>query len=620
MLRNMPLDGITSKILSEELHRELAGARIERIFQPDPYDIYLRLRSDRKNVTLVLSANPSSPRIHMTSDNPDSLKIPLRFCTVLRKYLSGGKILSIDTPEYERIFRIRIQTINEIGDKDVKTLIAEIMGRYSNLILLTESGRIIDAALHVDEKISRVREVLPARAYVPPPPQHKFPPDEAVEKIQTHSFFIPGQSLSLEKHLLEKIAGVSPLFIQEICFLSGIEPKTSAGSLSEIQISRLETVLSAQFEALRARKLRPSLYFLSADARAPFDFHAFSFQMFPYKKEFPTLSDAMEAFYSGRAKSQYLSQRKASLVKSVAQKQALLSRKIDIHRRDLEECRNMEQSRQFGDLILSNLHQIRPGQTELFAADYYQPDSPEIKISLEPTLSGSQNAQKYYKRYNKLKSKFESASRLLEEDLRQLEYYESVCVSLSNVDSVVDIDAVKEELRAWEKHSDASAPVRARAAASAKKKAVKRPPAIPPRRYLSSGGFEILIGRNNLQNDLLTMKTAHKDDLWLHVQKAPGTHAIIRTRRETPPDVTIEEAAMLTAWFSKSSDSAIHTKAAVDYCPVKNVWKPKNSAPGHVLYRDFKTAVVLTEFPKGVRELSEPFTVDDPLRPAGSKQ
>ena len=614
----MPLDGITAKLLSLELDNELAGSRIEKINQPDPYDIYIKVRNSSHNVTLVASANPSTARFHLTDENMDNPMVPLRFCTILRKYLSGGRILSIDTPGYERIFRIQVQTMNEIGDKDIKTLIVEIMGRYSNLILLNENGRIIDAALHVDEKISRVREVLPTRMYLPPPLQNKSTPGEVLEMIGLHQFFsLPSSDFAspvLEQFLLDRILGVSPLFVQEICSQSGLDPKTHLQTLTADQTARLESILSRYLKALQSADYHPTLYYQNADAFSPFDFHAFSFQMFPFKKEFPSLSAAMDEFYARRARNNFLSQKKGYLVKLVNQKQALIARKIIIHNKDMEECRSMEQNKKYGDLILANLYRMRPGQKELTATDYYQENAPELLIPLQTTLSGSQNAQKYYKRYNKLKSKFESVSKLLDEERRQLDYFSSVQVSLSNVSSIVDIDAVKEELHDWDtrfstaentKYTKNAKDKSKKSAAGTKKKgSSKKPAAIPPRQYRSSDGFEILIGRNNLQNDILTMKTAHKDDIWMHIQKAPGTHVIIRTNRETLPDATLEEAAALAAWFSKNSEASINTKAVIDYCAVRNVWKPKNAAPGHVLYRDFKSITVKTIFPQSVKELN----------------
>ena len=638
----MPLDGFTAKLLSFELNKDLAGARIDRIFQPDSYDINFRLRNDNRNYSLIASANPSTARFHLTRETTDNPMVPLRFCTVLRKYLSGGRILSIDTPGYERIFRIAVQTMNEIGDKDVKTLIVEIMGRYSNLILLNESGRIIDAALHVDEKTSRVREVLPTRIYTPPPSQNKKSPEEVLESLSNHTFIpfiqtpntkklpvtimespsgsLPDSpafsdstrdscsgelldpSLELQQFLLDHITGISPLFVQEICSQSDLPPKISVDTLNERQYIRLESVLSDQINAVLSLRYTPTLFYQSMDAYAPSDFHAFPLHIFPYKKSVKSISIAMDEYYSRKAKNNYLSQKKAYLVKLVTQKQSLIARKIIIHNNDLEECKSKEMNRKFGDLVLSNLAHLRQGQSELTVIDYYEENAPELTIPLQSNLSGSKNAQKYYKRYNKLKSKFESVSKMLEEEKKQLDYFQSIQVSLANVDSNADITAIRDELYEWDAHFNKNSDSK-KAVSGSKKKTIKKAPSISFRRFQSSDGYEILVGRNNLQNDQLTTKFAKKEDLWFHIQKVPGTHVIIRTNKETPPMTTIEEAAMLAAWYSKSSDAAINTKTTIDYCPVKNVWKPKNGTPGLVLYRDYSSILVKTAVPEKVKEI-----------------
>jgi len=602
----MPLDGITAKFLSFELSKELVGARIDKINQTDSYDIYIKLRNGNQNYNLIASANPSTARLHITDENTENPIIPLRFCTVLRKYLSGGRITSIETPSFERIFHINIQTMNEIGDKDIKTLIIEIMGRYSNIILINESGRIIDCALHVDDRTSRVREVLPTRMYVAPLSQNKLAPKEVLEKIETDSFF-PKQDdvVLLDQFLLNNIFGISPLFVQEFCFQSNLDPKIRLETLTSEQFSNLNTTLRFYMNKIIDWDYSPTLFFKSVDSYSPSDFHSFSLHTFPYKKEVATISSAMEEYYSRKAKNNYLSQKKAHLVKLVSQRQALLARKIIIHNSDIEECKSKELYKKYGDLILSNLHLIKPDANEISVVDYYEENLPNLTIPLQSNITGSQNAQKYYKKYNKLKSKFESVSKLLEEEIKEQEYFQTIQISLSNVDSNADIDAIKEELYEWDSRFNQKGNNKDSFKGSNKKKKIsnKKPLPIPPRKFLSSDGYEILVGRNNLQNDQITTKIANKEDIWFHIQKAPGTHVVVKTNREIVPDTTIEEAAMLSAWFSKNSEASINTKSIIDYCPVRNVWKPKKSAPGHVLYRDYESIVVKILMPPNVKEI-----------------
>ncbi len=606
----MPLDGITAKMLSLELSKELIGARIDKIFQPDAYDIFIRLRNDNQNYVLIASANPSTARIHLTSDAIDNPMVPLRFCTVLRKYLTGGRIISIETPVYERIFLIKIQTTNEIGDKDIKTLVVEIMGRYSNVILLNESMRIIDCALHVDDKTSRVREVLPARQYLFPPSQNKMTPEETKISIESDSFFpsedSPEGTEFIDKFLLNKITGISPLFVNELCFLSNVNPKERVLSLTIKDKASLSNVIVDNINKIINADFIPSLFYDSTDTFSPSDFHAFALHTYPFRKDSNSISEAMDIFYSRKAKQNTLAQKKSYLVKLVSQKQSLLLKKLQIHRADIEECKNKEDYKQFGNLILSYLHLIKQNDSEITVQDYYDENLADITIPLQSNITGAQNAQKYYKKYNKLKSKFETVSKFIEDEIIELEYFKSIEVSLSNVDSTNDIELIKEELLIWDENFNKNAKNKTRSNSNGKpkKQNSKKLATQLPRKFVSSDGFEIIVGRNNIQNDSITTKDSKKEDIWFHIQKAPGTHVIIKTNKIIPPEKTIEEAAMLAAWYSKANESAINTKAVIDYCPVRNVWKPKKSTPGHVLYRDYESILVKTIMPTDIKQLN----------------
>ncbi|MHB1484808.1 MAG: Rqc2 family fibronectin-binding protein [Saccharofermentanales bacterium] len=604
----MPLDGITAKFLSYELSNELVGARIDKISQPDQFDIYLKLRNDNRNLQLIISANPSTARLHVTgADMPNPL-IPLRFCMILRKYLSGGRIISVETPGYERIFIIKIQTVNELGDKDIKTLVVEIMSRYSNIILLNENNMIIDSAVHVDDQTSRVREVLPAHMYIAPPSQNKSSLEEfaACMISDLDSGRLSEQDIAVNQYLLDNITGVSPLFVQEFCFLSNIDIKEKINALTKDQISGLVKTISFFIDEIKNRNYKPALFFKAKEAFAPADFHAFSLHIFPEKKEFDSLSVTMDEFYTRKALQNFLSQKKAYLVKVINQKEATLAKKIIIHQNDLEECKSRDLYRKYGDLILSNLNQFQKDRnlSEIAVTDYYEMSAPELLIPLQSNLTGSQNAQKYYKRYNKLKSRSEIVAGLLEEERAELEYIQSISVSLMNVETSQDIDAIKDELTIWDKNFNQKnkTPEHVKHSGKKKKAVNKKPVEILFRHYKSSDGFEIFAGRNNLQNDQLSTKISRKDDIWFHIQKAPGAHVVVRTNNMKLPENTIMEAAMIAAWLSKKSDAAIDTKVTIDYCLIKNIWKPKNSVPGHVLYKDFESINVKTRFPDGVTD------------------
>lgn len=603
----MPLDGITSKFHSLELSKELVGSRIDRIFQPDSYDIFLKLRNDNKNYHLLLSANPSNPRIHLSEQEIENPMIPLRFCTVLRKYLLGGRILSIKTPGYERIFMIEIQTVNEMGDKDNKTLIIEIMGRFSNIIFLNQSGKIIDCALHIDEKKSRVREVLPARIYEFPPSQNKKSPIDIIQLAKDNSLWdfkcLDSQNITVSKYLLNLILGASPIFINELCFISDINSNDNISELDTNKLNILMQNIIQYMEDIINLKYSPTLFYRESNVFLPSDFHCFDLSQYSNKKNCSSISSAMDEYYSRIAKQSNLSQKKSYLVKLLSQRLGVVQKKIVIHNKDIEECIDRDKYKKYGDLILSYIYLIKPSDEEINVIDFYDENSSMITIPLQSNLTPSQNAQKYYKKYNKLKSKFEISTRLLEEEIFESNYYKSVQNSLENVDSSTDIDAIKEELFAWDnnlsksQHNISNENKKTKNKKPAKK---KKDAPIPARHYISSDGFEILVGRNNIQNDFLTTKLSSKDDIWFHIQKAPGTHVIVKSNRQEVPLKTIEEAAMLSAWFSKSNESSINTKVIIDYCEIKNVWKPKKSAPGHVLYKEFNSITVKTLMPENI--------------------
>lgn len=604
----MPLDGITSKFLSQELSESLTGARIEKIFQKNQHDIYLRLRSSNSNFQLIISANPSNPRIHITTEQFENPFIPLRFCSILRKYLTGGRIISVFTKDYERIFYIDIQTVNEMGDYSTKRLVIEIMGRYSNVIFLNEDGVILDAAMHIDDTTSRVREILPARRYVAPPSQNKLLPEDVIQLLNAGTFFeiTEGMSdnISLDKFILNTIVGLSPLFAREICKNSKISPEVPMKSLTVNELNALTCIMTEYMTKIINNDYSPCVFYESNSTSAPFDFHAFLLPSFNHYEIKSSISEAMDQIFLHRSIQNDLQQKKSYLLRFVNQKYSSLSKKIIIHQTDLEDCKNMDIYKKYGDLILSNLHLITGNEAEITVDDFYTTPYGRISIPLKSNFAPSKNAQEFYKTYRKKKSKQLSVSTFLENELNEQNYLQSIIVAINNADSSTDLDEIKEELN---KIGLSNTQVFSNIKVDKKPKAktLKNPPPLNPRRFQSSDGYEILVGRNNLQNDRLTLKISQKDDYWFHIQKAPGTHVILRTNKTVPPETSIQEAAMLTAWYSRNDSSGLAGyKVTVDYCQVKHVWKPKDSAPGHVLYDNFNSIFVETKIPDNVKKMS----------------
>lgn len=701
----MPLDGISTRCLASELDAALRDARVDRIFQPDRHDIMFIMRQNHENLRLIVSANPSMPRLHLISETRENPTLPPMFCMLLRKHLQGARVLSVSTPGSERILEIRFQTQNELGDRVEKTLLAELMGRHSNIMLLNEDRRIHDAIVHVDESISRVREVMPARVYVRPPDQGKLSLEAAHAIIDSLMAQVLDQDAApasvltlfppelhvrgLEKAILETFAGYSPALSHEVAFQAGIDGRKPLNQLNESEQKLLIMTLFHQNRAILAGAFRPSVFFIQEGDVVPIDFHALPLSDFAVRRQMPSLSAAMDLYYLERQRQYALAQSRQSLARQVSQQLEQTRKRLHIHEADLKESQQKDTYRRNGDLILSLLHEIGEGQTELNLSAEESPDGLPATVVLDPALTPAQNAQRYYRRYAKARSRAEMSARLLEGDRSELDWLESLENAIAAAESLADVKALRDEIQAvgLRSHSpfvresshggvDASsdgfngtyaggsgggkygkqardgsagsksqgkgfepgkpgsrkkAEIMARQKQAESKrggagkpgqggsgkgagkggsgKGAKAPAALPPRRYTSSDGFPILVGRNNIQNDQLTLKQARKDDIWLHVQRMPGTHVIISSGGKPVPERTLVEAAETAAYFSRASlagrsetgmmpvDTTGGAKVAVDYCPVAHVRKPSGARPGKVIYDRYQTVIVQPKDP-----------------------
>lgn len=623
----MPLDGITAKALAAELSRSLSQARVDKIFQPERCDIVLSLRGKDESFRLLLSANPSSPRLHLITENRKNPPQPPMFCMLLRKHLIGARLLELHTPQYERIFILRFQTINELGDKLEKRLIVELMGRHSNIILVNEQDRIHDSILHVDDSISRVREVMPARPYAFPPAQGKLLPRDILAHIDRgEDFWGPSAvRLPLEKALLSRLQGFSPQLCHELAFRAALDGRCKVDALSEAEQGRLRRVLLDLMQKITAEAFRPTTFYERPEATIPLDFHALDLQSFAYRRSENSICAAMERYYLQRMIENTFRQKKNHLQRLIQQQVKHVQKKLQIHEKDQAEGKKRDRYRRHGELILAHVHKIREGDKHLIATDFYDEDQKDVKIPLDPSRSGPQNAQRYFKRYDKAKTRAETGARLAREDRKELQYLETLRRALENAAELDDLAALSQEMRQaglsrkniirQEKELQENAGPdlsggqkpgkrgKGKRAPGPKKKArAKNEKPLPPRKYLSSDGLPIWVGRNNLQNDQLTLKTAQKDDLWLHVQKMPGTHVIVRCGKQEVPEQTLLEAAQTAAWFSRASgdgqpEAGSGHKVPVDYCPVRHVKKPAGSKPGMVIYEGYQTVQVTPQDP-----------------------
>ncbi len=620
----MPLDGISSRFLGLELSQDLKDARVDRITQPGRFDLLLTLRVPGANRRLFISCNPSSPRAYLLPAEEPAPgtgrqdRQPPMFCMLLRKHLQGARLQTVSTADFERVLSFNFQVRNEYGDLTTRHLVCELMGRYSNIILVNEAGRILDALVHVDGSVSSRREIMPARAYTRPPDQGKIRPDHLLQQLiaGTRPDFLTtaltaADSTAPDRLLLDHIAGLAPVLCREICLRAGLsfDRNTEVKSLTPADLNKLADSLQYMLSQALSDQASPCLIFPNGLSELPTDFYSLPL---PHAGELQTtasLSEAMGLFYPSRERAQRLRQQQNSLQKEVQKAIRHQVKLLGIYERDLKSGQAYEHYRKLGDLIYSNLHVIRTGLKTATVTDYTDPEARELDIELKAELTPSQNAQRYYRLYQRNKSRFETAQTLKGRAEAELAYLRTLLTMVETAEDTTDIRDLKAE---WQlvserdkkktvgqqgagrgKKSAQKAARQGQGRKGGKKAAAESGKPLPPRRFTSGDGFTILVGRNNRQNDELTLRTAQKDDLWLHLQKAPGTHVIIRTGGQTVPDSTLEQAAGLTAWFSlgEGRRQAVGSGSAVevDFCPVAHVRKPSGARPGMVIYDRYRT-------------------------------
>jgi len=583
----MPLDGTTLAAVVHEL-QILIGGRVDKITQPEPDEILLSVRSKGANHKLLLTANSNAPRLNLTTQSKISpLQAPM-FTMVLRKHLSGGRIADIIQPDFERIVEIQIEAVDEMGDPSKKTLVIEIMGKHSNIILLetnkkastspseqrslgTESSlRVIDAIKHVSPSVSSVRPVLPGSTYVRP--IGKLSPltldkEEFLEKISL---------LKIQQAIYQSYNGISPIFASEICNRAGLDPTTFGNQLSENDSERLYKVFEDVMNQTKTGNFNCQIYF---DESKAIDLVAQPLTLCAnYRAEvYDSPSAMLETFYSHRDEAYRISQKTADLRKLVTIHQERCRKKTFMYDKTLEEIKDRDTLRIKGELLTSYMHMVERGANNFTAQNYY--DGTEIEISIDPTLSPSENAQKYFKKYNKQKRTFVALQEQIITNQEDLDYLDSVAVAMEHVTDEADIAEIRAELAE-------QGFAKKRSKNNKNKKASK---GAKPLHYISSDGFDMYVGKNNTQNDYLTLRFANPRDIWLHTKEIPGSHVIIVTGGKELPETTILEAANLAALHSKAKNSS---QVPVDYVARKHVRKPNGAKPGFVIYDYHKTVYV----------------------------
>ena len=574
----MPLDALCLSGVVHELQNALSGAKIDKIYQPSRDEVVLALRAPAGNVKLLLSANPSHPRAHLTQisrENPDK---PPMFCMLLRKHLSGARLLELVQPPMERVVDLRLEALDELGDRVERRLVLEAMGRHSNLILLDGEGRIMDCLRRVDSDMSARRQVLPGLFYRLPPAQEKLAPSSLDRAALESALAAAPEESQADKWLLDTFGGLSPLICRELAFRAGGATDARLHQMGEGGRSRLLDELEGLLRSVQENSFTPVM--LEKEGHpSDFTFQPIS-QYGPAVScvPFPSFSALLDRFYEQRENQERVHQRGQDLIRSVTNARDRAARKIGLQEQELAATRDRERLRQFGDIITSNLHAMEKGMSRLTAADFYDPECPQIHIPLDPLLTPQQNAAKYYKEYNKAKTAESILTLQLEKGRRDLDYLNSVLEAIALAEGERDLQEIRQEL------TDTGYLRRPSKARDRGKRVASK-----PMEFRSSSGLRISVGKNNTQNDLLTTKQAFKSDLWFHTQKIHGSHVILWTEGGQPDLTSIQEAAQLAAWFSQGRASG---KVAVDYTPVKYVKKPGGARPGMVVYTTYETAYV----------------------------
>lgn len=571
----MALDGAFLYAVKQELD-VLIGGRIDKIYQPSREEIIVSIRTRQGGFKLLISASASSARIHITQMNVDNPMTPPMFCMLLRKHLGGGKLSAIRQDGLERIIYLDFECINELGDIVTVTLACEIMGKYSNIIVINNEGKIIDSIKRVDGDMSRERIVLPGMPY-------EFPPrDDRISFVDSDEETIRStvsnlKNAELSKALISAFEGISPVLAREWAYYTGKGKELNGAEMSSDEIDRLVFVIMMSKKALIGNDCRFTTVTNKEGLLKDFSFIRLNqYGNLMITKEHTSACELLDYFYAQRDRTARLKQRANDLFRLLMNTTERITKRIANQKNELKDCEKKEDMKLKGDLLSANIYRLQKGDKKAVLENFYDESCPQIEIKLDSRLTPSQNAQKYYSEYRKSLTAEKKLAEQIALGEEELKYIDSVFDSLTRANTENEVNELRLEL-AEQGYIRA---VRLKG---------KPPKSNPPAEYLSSDGYTILLGRNNKQNDKLTLKTAAKTDIWLHTHNIPGSHAIIVTNGETPPDSTIEEAAIIAAVNSKAKDSS---QVPVDYCLVKFVKKPVGAKPGMVIFTNNKTLYV----------------------------
>lgn len=572
----MAFDGISLSLIAKTISEETLGSRIEKVFVPSKDEVVLALRGKSGPKKLLLSASAMSARIQFTEANFENPQTPPMLCMLLRKYLNGARLAEVRQAELDRVLFLDWESRNELGDLVLYTLCIEIMGRHSNIILIGPDGKIMDSIKRIGMDVSSVRQVLPGMIYEMPPAQNKIDlrtstVEEAIEGVKQY----PEKEIS--KAVAQVLMGLSALPARELAYYASTV-EVRVGELSEEGWGRLRVAFSYLKDILEGGEYFPTILLTPEGIPKDYTFLPIHSYPEPYSvRTFPTMEKLLDFFYVEKDRMERMRERSGALLKTLHNRLDRTERRVASQKQELLESQNREILKIQGDLLTANLYALEKGQEMAVVPNYYEEGSPLVEIPMNTRLTPVQNAQKYYTEYRKADTAEKKLRALILEGEAEYAYLESVYDALTRTSGETEFNEIRAEL------------VSEGYLRNQRKNNKKDKKKLPPLEYKSTDGFQIFVGRNNHQNDELTLKTAQKNDIWFHVKEIPGSHTIIRTEGKEVPASTMEEAAMLAAWHSKARGTG---NTAVDFTEVRNVKKPNGAKPGMVIYDPYETIYI----------------------------
>ena len=562
----MAIDGIVMANITAEMKQRLEGGKIAKIAQPEKDELLFTIKNQKNTWRLLISASASLPLLYFTENNKQSPLTAPNFCMLLRKHIGNGRITRISQPGLERMICIEVEHLDELGDRRIKKLRIEIMGKHSNIIFCNEEDLILDSIKHISAQVSSIREVLPGRTYFIPNTAEKKDPLTITE--EEFIDIIGGTASPIQKALYFKLTGISPVIAHELCMLASLDGDHSANELSRLELIHLYRMFTLMMEDVKKGNFTPNIIFKNEE---PVEFSALPLTCFQgdgyTAKNFDSISSLLEFYYAAKNAITRIRQKSVDLRKIV---QIALDRnykKQDLQEKQLRDTEKKDKFKVYGELLNTYGYELTGGEKQLTCLNYYTNE--EITIPLNDQLSAKENAQKCFDKYNKLKRTFEAVTEQLKETKQEIDHLESVSSSLDIARLEEDLVQIKEELMEY-------GYVKHRRSGDKKPKITSK-----PFHYLSTDGFHIYVGKNNYQNEDLTFKMANGNDWWFHAKGMPGSHVIVKSEGKELSDVTFEEAGALAAYYSKGRDN---DKVEVDYIQRKQIKKVSGAAPGFVIY------------------------------------